>query len=117
MWDTFHLRFGLDRDLALDRIAPPSPDARAAVAVSTEEPDGSADVDGPDEALMGALDKAVADHPDAARGYRDRGDAWLNRGESARAIEDFNRAVECDPTHAGTFRRRGNYERAWNLRS
>jgi lipoprotein NlpI len=45
--------------------------------------------------------------PELAMAYNNRGTIFLNRGESARAIEEFTRAMELDPEFAMAIHNRG----------
>jgi len=43
------------------------------------------------------------DSQDFADAYLDRGIAWANKGEYARAIADLTKAIELNPRYAGVL--------------
>jgi tetratricopeptide (TPR) repeat protein len=56
---------------------------------------------------MEEYDKAIELDPELAMAYNNRGTIFLNRGESARAIEEFSKAMELDPEFAMAFHNQG----------
>jgi regulator of sirC expression with transglutaminase-like and TPR domain len=49
---------------------------------------------------MGHFSSVVEDNPDLADGYYYRGLIYLQQGDSAAALADFQRFLELDPEHA-----------------
>ena len=43
--------------------------------------------------------------------YNNRGNAWHNKGDYDRAIDDYNKALEINPRYAKAYNDRGN---AWS---
>ena len=52
--------------------------------------------------------KAVELDPENAHAYLARGNAWFNKGQFHKAIEDYSRSVEISPGQSGAFCNRGN---------
>jgi tetratricopeptide (TPR) repeat protein len=66
-------------------------------------------------------DRAIADFneairldPNTAPAYRNRGDAYRNKGDKDRAIHDYNQAIGLDPNDAFAFCNRGRVKRNIN---
>jgi len=49
------------------------------------------------DARIALLESAVAEYPQAFNGYNALGYAWLEKGETARAVDAFYRAIELHP--------------------
>ena len=61
----------------------------------------------PDEAVT-LLGKVIQQHPDFAPAYNNRGNAYRDMRQYAKAIQDYNRAISLDPKFAKAFNNRGN---------
>ncbi len=59
-----------------------------------------------DEAIA-AAQQATARHPEDARGYELLGICYVNKGELARAIPNFDTAIRAQPKNAGLYTQRG----------
>ncbi len=60
--------------------------------------DPGMDLDPPTAAAIVQLTERIRRHPDDASAYNDRGRAYSHAGVWKRAIDDFTRALACDPT-------------------
>jgi len=61
----------------------------------------------PDQAAA-LLGKVIKQHPDFAPAYNNRGNAYRDLRQYAKAIQDYNRAISLDPKFAKAFNNRGN---------
>jgi lipoprotein NlpI len=99
---------------ALSRcVATAGPARRAACVVSNSHCDGQADAGHRCETLSGdasitACDEAIRQYPQSAINYNNRGYEYRNKGDSDRALADFNRAIELDPKYAMAYNNRGS---------
>ena len=48
--------------------------------------------------------------PESAETYTKSGDAWQDKGELDKAIEDYNKAIRLDPDYSSAYNNRGT---AW----
>ncbi len=63
---------------------------------------------------MADLNEAIRLNPKNALTYRNRGDAYMNKGDYDRALADYNEAIRLDPANAFAFCNRGRVKRNIN---
>ena len=54
------------------------------------------------------FDQSIKLNPNDAQAFTNRGYAWRNKGDMARALADYDQAIKLDPTAAAAFYNRGN---------
>jgi tetratricopeptide (TPR) repeat protein len=71
------------------------------------------------DAAIEKFDQVIAMKPEFAEAWNRRGDAWAALGDDARALADYDHAIELNPYHFGTMEscgqiwlERSNYRRA-----
>jgi tetratricopeptide (TPR) repeat protein len=55
------------------------------------------------DAAIEKLDDVIALRPEFAEAWNRRGDAWANAGDEARALADYDHALELNPYHFGAL--------------
>ena len=104
LWDTFVSRQG--STFELDHAAIPAPLPVTPTAGEGEVSAARREA----RATVERLDREIAEAPETAALYRDRGRAWLVLGDLQSAIENLDKALSLNPRDAVAFRHRGE---AW----
>ena len=63
------------------------------------------------EAALADLDRALDLDPDSTRAYNERGQIYLENGDTRKAIQEFSRSIQVTPTVDGHYQRGQAYEK------
>ena len=95
--------FAMLRVLALIMLFSAALDATAALADARQDCEKLRG-----DAAIQACDQAIGEFPRDAEAHKNRGNAYLAKGDLDRAIADETKAIEIDPKHAASYNNRGN---------